>query len=57
MSISRRRFAHLAGGAVLAGPSLVGQQPTLTAQQVVERVQKNIGIPWQPQNLSQANQV
>jgi putative NIF3 family GTP cyclohydrolase 1 type 2 len=51
MSISRRRFAHLAGSAVLAGPPLLGQQSTLTAQQVVERIQKNIGVPWQPQSL------
>src|SRR5580692_8493709 len=49
--LSRRRFARLAGTAALAGPRLAGQPVSLTAQQVIDRIQKNSGIPWQPQTL------
>ena len=51
MQLSRRRFASLAGTAALAGPPLLAQGGPLTAQQVVERIQKNVGVPWQPQSL------
>uniref|UniRef100_Q022B6 Uncharacterized protein n=1 Tax=Solibacter usitatus (strain Ellin6076) TaxID=234267 RepID=Q022B6_SOLUE len=30
---------------------LLAQGPPLTAQQVVERIQKNAGVPWQPESL------
>src|SRR5580658_4407932 len=49
--LSRRRFARLAGTAALAGPRLAGQPVPLTAQEVIDRIQKNSGIPWQPQTL------
>jgi putative NIF3 family GTP cyclohydrolase 1 type 2 len=49
--ISRRRFARLAGAGVLAGPLLMGQRAPLTAQQVIDRIQKNAGVPWQAQTL------
>jgi putative NIF3 family GTP cyclohydrolase 1 type 2 len=49
--ISRRHFAQLAGAVALAVPPLAGQRARLTAQQVVERVQKNVGTPWQAQTL------
>ena len=51
MHLSRRRFARLAGTAALAGPPLLAQGRPLTAQQVVDRIQKNAGVPWQPQSL------
>ena len=51
MQISRRRFAHFAGTAALAGPPLLAQGSSLTAQQVVDRIRKNAGVPWQPQSL------
>jgi putative NIF3 family GTP cyclohydrolase 1 type 2 len=51
MELSRRRFARLAGTAALAGPHLHGQQAPLTAQQVADRVQKSVGIPWRPDSL------
>ena len=51
MQFSRRNFARLAGTAALAGPPLLAQSSPLTAQQVVDRVQKNAGVPWQPQSL------
>ena len=46
MQLSRRRFARLAGTAALARPHLSGQQSTLTAQQAIDRIQKNTGAPW-----------
>ena len=51
MQFSRRRFTRLAGTAALAGPPLLAQGSPLTAQQVVDRIQKNAGVPWQPQSL------
>jgi putative NIF3 family GTP cyclohydrolase 1 type 2 len=51
MELSRRRFARLAGTAALAGPHLRGQQAPLTAQQIIDRIQKNVGIPWRPDSL------
>src|ERR1019366_1892894 len=51
MQLSRRRFARLAGTAALAGPPLSPQGSPLTAQQVIDRIQKNSGVPWQPQSL------
>jgi putative NIF3 family GTP cyclohydrolase 1 type 2 len=48
MQLSRRRFARLAGAAAMP---LLGQGTPLTAQQVVDRIQKNAGVPWQPQSL------
>jgi putative NIF3 family GTP cyclohydrolase 1 type 2 len=46
MELSRRRFARLAGTAALAAPRLSGRPTALTAQGVVERIQKNVGVPW-----------
>jgi putative NIF3 family GTP cyclohydrolase 1 type 2 len=44
MELSRRRFARLAGTAALTGHHLRGQQAPLTAQQVIDRIQKGAGI-------------
>lgn len=46
MDVSRRRFAELTGTAILVGSPVAGQPRTVTAQQVVERIQKNVGVPW-----------
>jgi putative NIF3 family GTP cyclohydrolase 1 type 2 len=46
--LSRRRFAQFAGAAVLAAPHASAQRASLTAQLVAERIQKNLGAPWQP---------
>jgi putative NIF3 family GTP cyclohydrolase 1 type 2 len=46
MHLSRRSFARLAGTAALAGPHLAGQHAPLTAQQAIDRIQKNAGVPW-----------
>jgi putative NIF3 family GTP cyclohydrolase 1 type 2 len=51
MDLSRRRFARLAGTAALAGPRLTGQQAPLTAQQAIDRIQKNAGVPWRADSL------
>jgi putative NIF3 family GTP cyclohydrolase 1 type 2 len=51
MEISRRRFAELTGAGILAARPLVGQPKTVTAQQVVERVRKNIGGAWAENSL------
>ena len=44
--ITRRQLAALAG--VAAASSVAGAQPaeTLTARKVIERIQKNVGVPW-----------
>ena len=47
-----RRQLMLAAGAGLAGMrSLSAQDGALTAQQVVERIKKNVGIPWREQTV------
>ena len=51
MELSRRRFAQLAGTAALAVPTLTGQRAPLTAQEVVDRIRKTLGTPWQPDSL------
>jgi putative NIF3 family GTP cyclohydrolase 1 type 2 len=51
MDLSRRHFGRLAGIAALAAPRLGAQKAPLTAQQVVDRIQKNIGVPLQPDSL------
>ena len=50
MAISRRQFAQLTGGSVLPRPA-DGATAPLTAQQVVEHIQKNLGVPWQTETL------
>lgn len=47
MRISRRKFAQLTGTAILSGGPLASQHAQLTAQQIIERIQNNAGIPWQ----------
>jgi putative NIF3 family GTP cyclohydrolase 1 type 2 len=51
MQLSRRNFACLAGAGALAGPPLLAQGNPPTAQQLVERIQRNAGVPWQQQSL------
>jgi len=45
--LSRRRFVLGSAAAFLAG-ARVQVQGGLTAQQVVERIRSNIGVPWRP---------
>lgn len=45
--LSRRDFSLLAGSGLLLGSQIAaGQTLHITAQQVVERIQKNVGVPW-----------
>jgi len=51
MRVSRRGFARLAGTAALGGAPLAGWSAPITAQQVVKRIQNNIGVPWKESPL------
>jgi putative NIF3 family GTP cyclohydrolase 1 type 2 len=51
MAISRRQFAQLAGASVMTATRLNAQREPLTARQAVERIQKNLGVPWQSETL------
>jgi putative NIF3 family GTP cyclohydrolase 1 type 2 len=45
--LSRRDFSLLAGGGLFLGSQIAaGQTQHITAQQVVERIRKNVGVPW-----------
>ncbi len=44
--ISRRRFTQVAGGSLLAPCVSFPQSKNLTAGEIVERIKKEIGIPW-----------
>ena len=48
--ISRRKFVALTAAGVAAGPLGLRALPgsgSVTAQEVVERIKKNLGVPWQ----------
>ncbi len=47
-TLSRRQLALLAGGALAAGRT---QGAGITARQVIERIQKNIGVPWRTETV------
>lgn len=46
MSISRRSFNGMAIAAATPLLSVVQAQERLTCRQVIERIQKNVGVPW-----------
>src|SRR4051812_43062463 len=47
-TLSRRNFCKLAGSSVLFAPAVVRAQSSsqLTAREVVNRIKKNVGVPW-----------
>jgi len=55
-TLTRRRFCQVAGGGLLLVPALMQAESllglpshpsaTLTAREVVSRIQKNVGVPW-----------
>jgi putative NIF3 family GTP cyclohydrolase 1 type 2 len=50
--ISRRQLAQMAGAAVATSGAFLSAAPgALTARQIVERIQKNIGVPWQSETV------
>jgi putative NIF3 family GTP cyclohydrolase 1 type 2 len=44
--ISRRRFAQIAGASLAAGKLALAEHGKLTAGEVVDRIKKKLGIPW-----------
>ena len=58
-SISRRQLARMAGAAVASSGAFLSAKSgassaglaALTARQVIDRIQKNIGVPWQSQTV------
>ena len=51
MAISRRQFAQFTGASFVTATRLAAQHESLTAQQVVARIQKNLGVPWLTETL------
>jgi hypothetical protein len=45
MDVSRRQFARFAAAGVAAAQAARAQNGGLTARQVIEQIQKNIGVP------------
>ncbi len=45
--LSRKQFTVLAGSALLSPAAFSAQTGPLTARQVIGRIQKNLGVPWQ----------
>src|SRR5947199_7983322 len=45
-NLTRRRFALMAGAGLAVGNLAPAQHGRLTAGEVVERIKKNLGIPW-----------
>jgi putative NIF3 family GTP cyclohydrolase 1 type 2 len=46
LNLSRRDFSLAAGAGLLGSRFAAGQTSPITAQQVVERIQKNVGVSW-----------
>ncbi len=44
--LSRRDFSLVAGAGLLGSRLATGQTPQITAQQIIERIQKSVGVPW-----------
>jgi len=44
--LSRRQFVHIAGTGLAGGSIALAQRGKLSAGEVVDRVKKNLGIPW-----------
>jgi putative NIF3 family GTP cyclohydrolase 1 type 2 len=51
MAISRRQFAHVTAGSIATASGMIAQHRQLTAQQVVDQIQNNLGVPWQAATL------
>jgi putative NIF3 family GTP cyclohydrolase 1 type 2 len=51
MDVSRRQFARFAAAGVAAAQAARAQNGGLTARQVIEQIQKNIGVPWKQETV------
>ncbi len=49
--LSRREFAALAAAAPFAGARQLFAAEPITAQEVIERIKKNIGVEWKPDSV------
>jgi putative NIF3 family GTP cyclohydrolase 1 type 2 len=49
--LSRRQFALLTGAALAAVEAGRAQAGDITARQVIERIQKNVGVPWRTETV------
>ena len=49
MSLTKRKAFCLSS--LLWAASACAQTPTITAQQVIERIQKEVGVPWRAQTV------
>jgi putative NIF3 family GTP cyclohydrolase 1 type 2 len=49
--VSRRKFTLLAAAGLAAAQAGRAQSPRLTARQVIEQIQKNIGVPWRAETV------
>src|SRR5580692_7314440 len=45
-TLTRRHFAQMASAGLAAGSLMGAQQGKLTAGEVVDRIKKNLGVPW-----------
>ena len=50
-NLSRRRFVLVAGAALSAADRLRSQPSGLTANQIIERIQKQVGVPWRSRTV------
>ena len=50
-NLSRRRFVLLAGADLSAADRLRSQPSGLTANQIIERIQKQVGVPWRSRTV------
>jgi putative NIF3 family GTP cyclohydrolase 1 type 2 len=52
MYLSRRKFVTLTASSVAAAPLMAHSLPaTVTAQEVIDRIKKNIGVDWKPDTV------
>lgn len=51
MDVSRRQFVRLGTAAIAAVQAAQAQDGGLTARQVIEQIQKNIGVPWREETV------
>src|SRR5260221_4791072 len=50
-NLSRRRFVRLAGAGLVVADAVHAQSGEMTEQQVIERIQKNVGIAWRTKTV------
>ncbi|MGO9239866.1 MAG: Nif3-like dinuclear metal center hexameric protein [Bryobacteraceae bacterium] len=50
-TITRRQLAALAGVGLASGKVMAARSGALTAGEVIQRIQKNVGVPWRAQTV------